>query len=199
LQQIVKKITSNSISFVYGFAFLLLFSALVGLFIFGLQYQNKQRKIKLIEQYSQEIKPYIEKHNDDIIKIFTEVIPTMQTYCNGYLDSTPYNCPQLQKTVFKLFPNTDSFSNFSSTSFIKNETSNNINSATLMELSGELREININQEMLNLLEGKTNDPIIGNFYFAYYYPGNSDNIQVAIPIKNSSGETIGVILRNVIE
>ncbi|MBP7740721.1 hypothetical protein KA089_00890 [Candidatus Woesebacteria bacterium] len=191
----MKNSENKNISLFKGLLFLFIFSALIGLIISILNLQSQKRELSLINSYYQEIKSYLETHNQDIVKLLSEVMPTAEDYCN--ID--PYDgCKQREKENFKLFPDTQSFNNYSSTSFIKRVNLDNGGKVLLMEFSGITSQIEQNQELINLLEGKTDKPIIGNFS-GWYSGYNENNKQVVIPIKDETGKTVGAVLRKVIE
>ena len=117
-------------------------------------------------------------------------MPNNQNDCASSYQKEPENCTQIAEKNFELFPDTESFKDYSSTFFVKKADANSGSLVLRMELSGNTMSIPYNRELMDLLEGTTNTPIMSDIYGGKV---------VVIPVKDSSEKTVGAIIREVIE
>ena len=196
-----KTADTSKINFIQAIGALLVFIFMVGVLVFGLQKQNSRRKAAIIEKYSQEMLAYIQDHRHDLVQLFNEVMPQKSQYCDSSVQLRESGvCKELSEKIYSLFPDTNSFQDYSSTFFVKSTSEVYGNSILIMTLSGNTSESSGNEELLSLLYESKETPILIYSYRGYSHsPFDNDHRYVVFPVQDDSGKTVGALLRNVIE
>lgn len=189
----MKKETNNSINFLPGIIFVGVFSVVMAGVLFGLNFINQQKNAAVVRTYTEETEEYISRNKQGIYTIMTTIFDSaLSCPKTGEYEKTEACKRVISDAIAK---NIDSdITDYSSILFARYNSQKR--ELEVLRLSGEVgsRELynEHSQELTELLEGKT-DSISWNDYF-YELQGS----EVVVPVK-SNGQTIGAIVRGVIE
>lgn len=189
----MKKETNNSINFLPGILFVGVFAVVMTGILFALNYVNQQKNATMVRTYTEETEDYISRNKEGINTIMTTIFDSaLSCPISGEYEKTQACKRVISDAIAK---NIDSdITDYSSIMFARYNSQKG--ELEVMRLSGDVsnRELSNEhaQELKELLEGNT-DSISWNDYF-YELKGS----EVVVPVK-SNGETIGAIVRGVIE
>lgn len=156
--------------------------------LFLLSQSNQARQQQMVQKYTQELQPWMEKNQAGLETIFTESFPGA---CETH-GKDAESCPSIERSKIASLLS-DDLSDFSSTAFIQLSPNERI---TGLKLSGDIFDIGYepNGEVVRQLLKGERDSIPWDDY-TYSYAGK----EIIVPFRDQNQQIIGGVMRRVIE